>query len=104
MIGVALAVETLGWTDLPSVFAHRLRRRWTEVPKQSSSPHTALSRIGHAVEILGMKKGVLSLDSVYEYERAISENARVQLLQVEGLVVIPRGEIRFRTVRDIADI
>ena len=59
MIGVALAVETLGWTDLPSVFAHRVRRRWTDVPQQSSSPNTALSRIGQAMEILGMKKGTI---------------------------------------------
>src|SRR5882672_2181147 len=59
IIGIALAVETLGWTDVPSVFAHRVRRRWTDVPQQSASPHTALSRIGHAVEILGMNKGTI---------------------------------------------
>src|SRR4029453_4857035 len=59
MIGVALAVETLSWTDLPSVFAHRLRRRWTEVPQQSSSPNTAPSRIGQGMEILGIKKGTI---------------------------------------------
>src|SRR5215470_15105999 len=59
IIGVALAVKTLGWTGLTSVFAHRLRRRWTQVPQQSSRPHAALSRVGHAVEILGMKKGLI---------------------------------------------
>jgi hypothetical protein len=57
IIGVALAVEPLGWTGVPSVFAHRLRRRWTAVPQQSASPYAALSRIGHAVEIWGMKQG-----------------------------------------------
>jgi hypothetical protein len=57
IIGVALAAETLGWPGLPSVFAHRLRRRWTKVPQQGQSPHAALSRVGHAVQRVGLNKG-----------------------------------------------
>ncbi len=57
IIGGALAVQTLGWTGLTSVFSPRLWRRRTAVPKQSSRPHAVLSRGGHPVAILGMKKG-----------------------------------------------
>ena len=57
IIGGALAVQTLGWTGLTSVFSPRLWRRRTAVPTQSSRPHAVLSRGGHPVAILGLKKG-----------------------------------------------